>query len=94
MDERIETLHPEGKKGVNILTNKYKQVKDTIIKILEESGEIEFKQLNRRAVDTLTGKFEGKITWYVITVKLDLEARGIIERVPKSSPQRVRLKIS
>ena len=94
MDERIETLHPEGKKGVNILTNKYKQVKDTIIKILEESGEIEFKQMNRRAVDALTGKFEGKVPWYVVTVKLDLEARGIIERVPKSSPQRVRLKIS
>lgn len=93
MDERIETLHPEGKKGVNILTNKYKQVKDTIIKILEESGEIEFKQLNRRAEDALTGKFEGKVPWYVVTVKLDLEARGIIERVPKSSPQRVRLKI-
>ena len=30
------------------------------------------------------------VSWYVVTVKLDLEARGLIERVPGSRPQRVR----
>ncbi len=34
----------------------------------------------------LTATFDAKVRWYVVTVKLDLEARGIIERVPKSSP--------
>ena len=29
--------------------------------------------------------------WYVTTVKLDLEARGQLKRVPKSRPQRVKL---
>jgi len=91
-EERIVTLHPEGKKGVNILKRKYQQVKDTLIKILNEQGEIEFKKLNRLAVEELTGKFDGKIDWYVVLVKLDLEARGVIQRVPNTSPHRVKLK--
>ena len=91
-EERIMTLHPEGKAGVNLLKDKYNKVKDTLIRILEESGEITFAQLNDEAINRLDGKFDGKITWYVVTVKLDLEARSIIERVPKASPQRVRLK--
>ena len=91
-DERIMTLHPEGKTGVNLLQSKYNQVKDTLISILNESGEISFKQLNDTAIKKLDGKFDGKIPWYVVTVKLDLEARGTIERIPKSSPQRVRIK--
>ena len=41
--------------------------------------------------EELEGSFDGSITWYVTTVKLDLEARGLIERIPRSSPQRLRL---
>jgi hypothetical protein len=29
------------------------------------------------------------VLWYVTTVKLDLEARGLVRRVPGSSPQRL-----
>jgi hypothetical protein len=32
----------------------------------------------------------GSLTWYTVTVKLDLEARGEIERVPGVQPQRLR----
>ena len=34
MEEKIMTLHPQGKAGVNILKRRYDQVKDTIIMIL------------------------------------------------------------
>jgi hypothetical protein len=37
------------------------------------------------------GKFEGSVMWYVTTVKLDLEARGDVKRVPNSRPQIVKL---
>ena len=42
-----------------------------------------------------TGKPETMLTlssvgWYATTVKLDLEARGLIERVPDARPQRLR----
>ncbi len=91
-DDRIMTLHPQGKAGVNLLQSKYNRVKETLVSILEEPGEISFKQLNDTAIERLEGQFDGKIPWYVVTVKLDLEARGTIERVPKSGPQRIRLK--
>ena len=39
----------------------------------------------------LDGSFDGSINWYVTTVKLDLEARGVVERIPGKSPQRLRL---
>ena len=32
----------------------------------------------------------GSLSWYLTTVKLDLEARGLIERIPHSVPQRLR----
>ena len=91
MEDRILTIHPEGKKGVNILKNKYEQVKDTLITIVEEKGEISFTDLTEQAKQRLAGKFDGKITWYVVTVKLDLEARGILQRVPKTNPQKLQL---
>jgi len=42
--------------------------------------------------DYLRERFEGSVSWYFTTVKLDLEARGILERVPGERPQRIRLK--
>ena len=32
----------------------------------------------------------GSLMWYLITVKLDMEARGEIERVPAKRPQHIR----
>lgn len=86
MAERIMTLHPQGKQGVNILKSKYEQVKQAIIESLQEKGELTFTELAQAARQKLEGRFEGKIPWYVVTVKLDLEARGLIERVGKRPP--------
>jgi len=91
MEEKILTLHPQGKKGVNISRKKYDQVKSVLLKLIKKHGEISYADLNDLAVDELTGKFAGSIPWYVVTVKLDLEARNIIIRIPKSSPHRLKL---
>ena len=85
------TLHPQGKKGVNISKKKYDQIAETMLDLVKKHKEITYQDLNDEIVDELDGKFEGKIPWYVVTVKLDLEARGILERIPKSSPHKVRL---
>jgi hypothetical protein len=85
------TLHPQGKKGVNILQRRYDQIKDFIMKTVEKDGPITFEELSDRAVDELTPVFDGKVLWYVVSVKLDLEARGLIERVPKTSPHQLRV---
>lgn len=91
MGERIMTLHPDGKQGVNIERAKYDAVKGALLASLAEQGEIPFSQLDAAVAERLAAPFEGSIGWYTVSVKLDLEARGEIERVPGRSPQVVRL---
>jgi hypothetical protein len=92
MSERILTLHPGGKKGVNIDKDKYDKMKLAILKILHDEGSVTLEELRTKLTKRLKGKFQGGITWYMMTVKLDLEARGVIERIPESKPQRLRFK--
>ena len=89
-EERILTLHPEtDKKGVNISREKYDAMRHAILKALEGKT-LTFSELEQAVSAQLTGNFDGSISWYMTTVKLDLEARGEIERVPGSSPQQIR----
>jgi hypothetical protein len=91
VEEKILTLHPDGKQGVNISKEKYETIRQAILSIIEEQKETLFKDLPAEVERKLEKDFDGSISWYVTTVKLDLEARGLIFRVPKSSPQRLRL---
>ena len=87
---KILTKHPLGKSGKNIDRQKYETVKKAILASLhnKELTHTElFKQLNQ----SLKSKFSGNVSWYGETVKLDLEARKIIERT-SSRPQKYRLK--
>lgn len=91
MKDRILTLHPQGKEGVRIETQKYEQNKTAILKNLDAQTPVTFNELRSQVIAQLTGHFEGSISWYVTTVKLDLEARKVIERMPNVSPQLLRL---
>ena len=91
MEEKILTLHPKGKKGTNILKRKYDLIKKTMLDIILKEGEIAYQDLSDRMITQLQDTFDGKVIWYVVTVKLDLEARDIIERIPKTSPHKVRI---
>ena len=91
MKDVIRTLHPEKKQGVNISREKYDLVRKAILTILRNQREIPFMKLAQSVEKDLGKSFEGSITWYVTTVKLDLEARGEIKRVPNSRPQLVKL---
>lgn len=91
MRDKIRTLHPEKKQGVNISREKYEIIRKAILCVLETQKEITFMNLSRAVEREVKGKFEGSVTWYVTTVKLDLEARGEIKRVPHSRPQLVKL---
>ncbi len=91
MTERVQTLHPEGKQGVNIERSKYDQIREAILRSIGERGEMPFADLAQAVTVNLAEPFDGSIGWYTTTIKLDLEARGLIERVPGQSPQRLRL---
>jgi len=91
MRDVIRTLHPEKKQGVNINREKYEIIRNAILCVLQTQKEMTFMKLSRAVETEVNGKFEGSVTWYVTTVKLDLEARGEVKRVPNSRPQLVRL---
>lgn len=91
MKDTIRTLHPEKKQGVKISREKYEIIRKAILCVLETQKEITFMNLSRAVEKEVNGNFEGSVTWYVTTVKLDLEARGQIKRVTNSRPQLVRL---
>ena len=91
MKDMIRTLHPEKKQGVNISKEKYEIIREAILSALQKQNEITFTNLSRAVEKEVNGNFEGSVTWYVTCVKLDLEARGVIKRVPNSRPQLLRL---
>ena len=89
-EEKILTKHPLGKSGRDISKQKYEEVKRAIIAALQ-SKELTHTELFNALNKSLRGKFAGNISWYGETVKLDLEARKVIERTA-SKPQKYRLK--
>jgi dihydroneopterin aldolase len=90
-NRKILTLHPAGKTGVRIDLEKYETIRKTIIAILKRKKKVTFEDLADDVVSKLNNRFEGSILWYYTTVKLDLEARKIIRRVPGSRPQQITL---
>jgi hypothetical protein len=91
-EEKILTKHPLGKSGKNISKKKYETLKDAVLSALKNK-ELTHTELFNELNKSLKDKFSGNISWYGETVKLDLEARKIIERTP-SKPQKYRMKLT
>ena len=86
---KIQTKHPLGKSGRNIDRKKYDTLRNAILAALRKD-DLTHTELFSRLNKSLKGKFSGNISWYGETVKLDLEAKKIIERTA-SKPQKYRL---
>lgn len=90
--ERILTIHPQGKKGVSISRQKYDVMSAATLRSLRGRGGVPLQVVLQKVDGDLQGKFEGATSWYFTTVKLDLEARGILVRVPGKTPQQIMLR--
>ena len=88
--EKILTKHPLGKSGKNIDRKKYETLKKAILSALRKN-DLTNTDLFSRLNKSLKGRFSGNISWYGETVKLDLDAKKMIERIA-SKPQKYRLK--
>lgn len=89
---KTQLQHP-SKTAPSINTSAYEAYRDALLAVIpaDENG-IAFKDLSAAAEAFAPNLNQhGSVGWYTTTVKLHLEAIGIIERVPKSRPQRVRL---
>jgi len=89
-EEKILTKHPLGKSGKNIDKQKYETLKKTILSALRNK-ELSHTELFNQLKKSLKSKFSGNVSWYGETVKLDLEARKIIQRT-SAKPPKYRLK--
>jgi hypothetical protein len=89
--ERIMTQHPEGRQGVHMELDKYEFIRDEILMRLDEQP-MSFMRLAHEMEDDLQDTFDGSVMWYTTTVKLDLEARGEIEKIPGTTPPRLRVR--
>ena len=77
---KIQTLHPDkDKKNKLISAEKYEIIKAAILQILQ-AGSITHTELVQAVHDNVHTSFDGNAHWYGETVKLDLEAREIIQR--------------
>ncbi len=89
-DETIQTLHAQaGKKNKVISLAKYHMIKENILSILSGT-ELTHTELMEKLFENVKDIFEGGVQWYGETVKLDLEARKLIERT-KTKPEKYRL---
>ena len=92
--ETIEARHPDpGKRPTRVGRAKYEAYRRALLRVIPRSDQgVRLADLPDLMVETLDEPFrsEGKFAWWVTTVKLDLEARGLIERVPGRGPQRLR----
>ncbi|MFG0242003.1 MAG: DUF6958 family protein [Phycisphaerales bacterium JB054] len=92
--ERVMTLHPAGKQGVNVERAKYEEMRRALLAVIPKGEEgVAFGELAGLVEGRLDEGVFGtgtKVMWWVTTVKQDLEARGEIEQVAGARPQRLR----
>jgi hypothetical protein len=88
--QMVSTKHPLGKNNKPVDRRDYETFKTAILSALRRK-ELTHTELLNELSSSLEGKFTGNVGWHLMVVKLDLEARKVIERT-SSSPQKYRLK--
>ncbi|WP_299298231.1 hypothetical protein [uncultured Tateyamaria sp.] len=92
--EKVACRTPaEGRTGeTRIPAWKFEAVRAAILDTLKD-GPIRYADLNAAVADRLdadTLDRLGKLGWHVVTVKLEMEVRGEIERLDVKGPQQIR----
>jgi hypothetical protein len=89
-EEFIQTLHPDANKtNKKISLVKYNYIRENLLAILS-NNEFTHTELMEELYAKVKDTFEGGVQWYGETVKLDLEARNLVERT-KTKPEKYRL---
>lgn len=91
--EMVEVLHPAGKGPTRVNRADYEAYRTALLKVIPRNKEgVRFMHLGELVEDALPAEVHErtKPLWWVTTVKLDLEACGLIDRVQQAQPQRVR----
>jgi hypothetical protein len=95
MAKKIVVTHPHTGTKRNFDASIYEPVRKAIIQSLKGSRGKTFTELTDDVVKiirkTMPG-FKGSIPWYTISIRLDLESRGIVETFMEKGQKLNRLK--
>jgi len=89
-EDKIQLLHPAGKKNVRIDKKKYDVIRKALLRSLK-TGPLTHKELLGAIHEDFQKnktKFDGAIEWYMEGVKLDMEATKEIERLYEKPPHK------
>ena len=89
MNQKIQLIHPAGKKAVSIDKEKYDVLKKALMNYLKTKGEATHAEIFQAITEDFKKnkiKFEGSVEWHLEWVKLDLEARKEIKRISDKTP--------
>jgi hypothetical protein len=81
-NKKVTTTHPRTGSQFNIDSDIYEPFKAAILQSLKGSKGKTFTELTNDVVKIIKKKMPGfkkSIPWYTISVRLDLETRGIVE---------------
>lgn len=91
-DERVMLQNPNtGRDDARIRRRYYDPVREAILAALGDAGELRLSDLYGEVEQRTSADLweDGSVGWYTMSVKLDLEAKGLIEKFGK--PQKLRL---
>lgn len=91
----VTTTHPRTKRQMNIKAAVYEPVKAAILQSLKGSNGKSFTELSDDVEMIIKKKmpgFEGSVSWYTISIRLDLETKGMIETFIEKGKKLNRLK--
>ncbi|HEX4876318.1 MAG TPA: hypothetical protein VFV31_06570 [Chitinophagaceae bacterium] len=80
--QKVKTTHPRTGNRMNIAAEIYEPFKAAILQSLKGSKGKTFTELTENVVKIINKKmpdFKKSIPWYTISVRLDLESKGIVE---------------
>ena len=84
----------KGSAGFAVTSTKYQPVKKAILASLPRGDKgVTFQQVVASVASKVPKALfpkPGSVSWYTKVVQLDMEAGGLIERVPGQTPQRIR----
>lgn len=92
--KKVTTTHPRTGSQFNIGTEIYEPFKQAILQSLKGSKGKTFTELTEDVEKIIRKKipdFKKSIAWYTISIRLDLESRGIVETFTEKGKKMNRL---
>lgn len=91
MKENHPNQTPDNRPDIKIIQKKYTLIKNAMVELLISHGSLDLTTLIQTIQMNYGESFGDSLPKYIQIIKSDLESQHIIERIPGTSPQLLRL---